>query len=226
MKNANEKIAVFLPCYNEEKTIYDTVKDFQRYLPEAMIIVLDNNSTDRTAEEALKAGAVVVNSPKQGKGYVIRQMFRGVKADICIVADGDYTYPACYAPKLADGIRNGYDMMIGDRLSKNYYADNKRFGHNFGNWLVCFLINIIYKANVADVMTGYRAFSKNFVKNISLESKGFEVETEMTIKAIKNGMSIGAIPIQYRERPEGSHSKLSTFKDGAKVLHTVFKYQR
>lgn len=221
MKENNHKIVVLLPCYNEEITIGKTIRDFRKYVPDAEILVYDNNSTDKTASIAVSEGAIVIHSPMQGKGNVIQQMFREVKADVYLVADGDYTYPARYATKLINGILLGYDMVVGDRLSGNYYSTNDRIGHGVGNWLVSTLIRTIYHGKITDVMSGYRALSKHFVSTIHPTSQGFEIETELSILAIRNRMKIGSVPIHCRNRPEGSESKLSTFKDGAKVLWTI-----
>lgn len=221
MQEKNKKKVVLLPCYNEEITIGKTVKDFRKYVPDAEILVYDNNSTDKTAYVAEKAGATVIHSPLQGKGNVVQQMFREVKADVYLIADGDYTYPAQYAKELIDGVLSGYDMVVGDRLSGNYYSTNDRIGHGFGNWLVCFLIKTIYNENVPDVMSGYRALSRQFVRTIHPTSKGFEIETELSILAIRHHMKIRSVPIHCRNRPEGSESKLSTVKDGAKILWTI-----
>lgn len=221
MKKNNHKIVILLPCYNEEITIGKTIKDFRKYVPDAEILVYDNNSTDKTASIAVSEGAIVIRSPMQGKGNVIQQMFREVKADVYLVADGDYTYPARYATKLINGILSGYDMVVGDRLSGNYYSTNDRIGHGVGNWLVSTLIRTIYHGKITDVMSGYRALSKHFVSTIHPTSQGFEIETELSILAIRNHMKIGSVPIHCRNRPEGSESKLSTFKDGAKVLWTI-----
>lgn len=217
-----EKIAVLIPCYNEELTIGKVVKDFKKNLPGADIYVYDNNSKDDTAKIAKKVGAIVKRERNQGKGNVVRSMFRDVDADIYVMVDGDDTYPADEVDKLVDAVRDGYDMVIGDRLSSTYYAENKRPFHNFGNDLVRMLINTIFKNNIKDVMTGYRAFSKKFVKTIAVVSPGFQIETELTITALEYRYDIKSIPIQYRDRPEGSSSKLNTISDGIKVLVTLF----
>ena len=217
-----EKIAVLIPCYNEELTIGKVVKDFKKNLPGADIYVYDNNSKDDTAKIAKKVGAIVKRERNQGKGNVVRSMFRDVDADIYVMVDGDDTYPADEVDKLVDAVRDGYDMVIGDRLSSTYYAENKRPFHNFGNDLVRMLINTIFKNNIKDVMTGYRAFSKKFVKTIAVVSPGFQIETELTITALVYRYDIKSIPIQYRDRPEGSSSKLNTISDGIKVLVTLF----
>ena len=217
-----DKIAVLIPCYNESKTIKKVVEDFKRELPEAKIYVYDNNSKDGTDEIAKKAGAIVRYERKQGKGNVIRSMFRDIDAECYIMTDGDDTYPAEDARKLCNAvIEMNADMVIGDRLSATYFTENKRPFHNFGNVLVRKLINIIYKSKIRDVMTGYRAFSYKFVKTFPILSKGFEIETEMTIHSLDKNMGIENIEIEYRDRPQGSESKLSTFSDGFKVLKTI-----
>ena len=217
-----EKIAVLVPCYNEELTVKKVVTDFKKHLPKADIYVYDNNSKDNTAKIAKKAGAIVREERNQGKGNVVRSMFRDIDADIYLMVDGDDTYPADEAHKLIDAVRDGYDMVIGDRLSSTYYTENKRPFHNFGNDLVRWLINKIFRNNIKDIMTGYRAFNKKFVKTIAVMSPGFQIETELTITALEYRYNIKSIPIQYRDRPEGSSSKLNTITDGAKVLLTLF----
>ena len=218
-----DKIAVLVPCYNESKTIAKVVTDFKKVLPEATIYVYDNNSTDGTDEIARQAGAVVRYEYRQGKGNVVRSMFRDIDAECYIMADGDDTYPAEFARELADKVleRNA-DMVVGDRLSSTYFTENKRPFHNFGNSLVRWSINKIFKSNVKDIMTGYRAFSYQFVKTFPVVSKGFEIETEMTIHAISMNMAVENVIIDYRDRPEGSESKLNTVSDGMKVLKTIF----
>ena len=217
-----DKIAVLIPCYNESKTIKKVVEDFKRELPEATIYVYDNNSNDGTDKIAKEAGAIVRYERKQGKGNVIRSMFRDIDAECYIMTDGDDTYPAEDARKLCNAvIEMNADMVIGDRLSATYFTENKRPFHNFGNVLVRKLINIIYKSKIRDVMTGYRAFSYKFVKTVPILSKGFEIETEMTIHSLDKNMGIENIEIEYRDRPQGSESKLSTFSDGFKVLKTI-----
>ena len=217
-----ETIAVLIPCYNEELTIKKVVNDFKKELPEAKIYVYDNNSKDNTAKIAKKAGAIVVPEFNQGKGNVVRSMFRDIDADIYVMVDGDDTYPADEVNKLIDEVKGGYDMVIGDRLSSTYYQENKRPFHNFGNDLVRWLINTIFKNNIKDIMTGYRAFSKKFIKTVAVMSPGFQIETELTITALEYRYNIKSIPIQYRDRPEGSTSKLNTVRDGIKVLLTLF----
>ena len=216
------KIAVLIPCYNESKTIAKVVKDYKEALPEADIYVYDNNSTDNTDEIAKKAGAIVRYESKQGKGNVIRTMFREIDADCYLMIDGDDTYPAENARQMCDYVlENGVDMVIGDILSSTYFEENKRPFHNLGNKMVRGLINKIFKSNIRDIMTGYRAFSYNFVKTFPILSKGFEIETEMTIHAIDKNFTLKEIPVQYRDRPEGSVSKLNTYKDGARVIKTI-----
>lgn len=217
------KIAIMIPCYNEELTVSKVVNDFKKAVPTADIYVYDNNSTDKTAQLAKEAGAIVVPAPIQGKGAVVKQMFKEIDAEVYIMVDGDDTYPADEVQKLIDGVLKGYDMVNGDRLSSTYYTENKRPFHNFGNRLVKFLINLRYHTDVKDIMTGYRGFSKRFVKSIKLEKNGFEVETEMTMWALKNKMKILEKPITYKDRPEGSESKLNTYKDGFKVIMTILR---
>lgn len=219
-----DKIAVLIPCYNESKTIEKVVKDFKNALPEAVIYVYDNNSTDGTDEIARQAGAVVRYEYQQGKGNVIRRMFREIDAQCYIMTDGDDTYPAEEARKLCEAVldRNA-DMVVGDRLSSSYFEENKRPFHNFGNSLVRAAINSMFKSDIRDIMTGYRAFSYLFVKSFPVMSKGFEIETEMSIHAIDKKMRVENVVIQYRDRPEGSESKLNTYSDGIKVLFTIMK---
>ncbi|MBR2577600.1 MAG: glycosyltransferase [Erysipelotrichaceae bacterium] len=222
-KEIKEKTAVLIPCYNEELTIRKVVSDFKRALPDADIFVYNNNSTDDTRKIALKAGAIVKDEFKQGKGNVVRSMFRDIDADVYVMVDGDDTYPAEEVDKLIKPVLEGKaDMVIGDRLSSTYYEENKRPFHGFGNSLVKGLINFLYKTDLNDIMTGYRAFSKKFVKCMPVMSDGFQIETEMTVFALVNNMSIVNVPITYRDRPAGSVSKLNTFKDGMKVLITLF----
>lgn len=223
-----DKIAVLIPCYNEEKTIEKVVTDFKRVLPEAVIYVYDNNSTDKTAELAKAAGAVVRHEYMQGKGNVIRRMFREVDAECYIMADGDDTYPAEASREMADIIlnRQGVDMVVGDRLSATYFQENKRPFHNFGNTLVRKAINLLFHTDVKDIMTGYRAFSYCFVKTFPVLSQGFEIETEMTIHAVDKRMQIENVVVDYRDRPEGSVSKLNTYSDGMKVLMTIMRLYR
>lgn len=225
-QRATPRIAVLLPCYNEEVTIGKVVRDFKTALPDASVYVYDNNSTDRTAEIAADAGAIVKQEPRQGKGNVIRAMFEDIDADVYIMADGDDTYPADAAPSMVAKILEGYDMVIGDRLSSTYFQENKRPFHNFGNRLVRGSINVLFGSHVTDIMTGYRAFSFAFVKTYPVLSRGFEVETEMTIHSLNNNLRLYEMPIQYRDRPEGSVSKLDTVGDGIKVLSTIFRMIR
>ena len=217
------KIAVLIPCYNESKTINKVIKDFKKALPEATIYVYDNNSTDGTDKVARKAGAVVKYEYKQGKGNVIRSMFRDIDAECYLMIDGDDTYSSECAREMVDNILNKKaDMVVGDRLSSTYFTENKRYGHNFGNKLVRFLINLIFKSDVSDIMTGYRAFSYNFVKSFPVLSKCFEIETEMTVHALDKNLGIKTVITKYRDRPDGSVSKLNTYADGFKVIKTIF----
>lgn len=225
-ENQNLSVAVLLPCYNEEVTIGKVVRDFKASLPDATIYVYDNNSTDRTAEIAEAEGAIVRREPRQGKGNVIRAMFEDIDADVYVMADGDDTYPADAAPAMVAKVLEGYDMVIGDRLSSTYFQENKRPFHNFGNRLVRGSINGLFGAHVTDIMTGYRAFSFTFVKTYPVLSRGFEVETEMTIHSLNNNLRLYEMPIQYRDRPEGSVSKLDTVGDGIKVMSTIFRMIR
>lgn len=219
-----DKIAVLIPCYNEEKTIEKVVKDAKAALPEAVIYVYDNNSTDQTVELAGKAGAVVRHEYCQGKGNVLRRMFREIDALCYIMVDGDDTYPMEYARTMANLVlEKNVDMVVGDRLSSTYFTENKRPFHNFGNSLVRSAINRLFDCEIKDIMTGYRALSYEFVKSYPVLSKGFEIETEMTIHAVFNQMSIENVIVDYRDRPEGSESKLNTYSDGMKVLSTIVK---
>lgn len=219
-----DKIAVLIPCYNESKTIEKVVTDFKRELPEATIYVYDNNSTDGTDKIAEAAGAVVRYEYQQGNGNVIRRMFRDIDAECYIMTDGDDTYPAEYAREMADKVlyRN-VDMVVGDRLSSTYFEENKRPFHNFGNSIVRNSINSLFKSDIKDIMTGYRAFSYMFVKTFPVLSKGFEIETEMSIHAVDKNLFVENVVIDYRDRPEGSESKLNTYSDGFKVLRTIFR---
>ena len=223
------RIAVLIPCYNEEQTIRNVVFSFKDTIPDALIYVYDNNSTDKTAAIAEKAGAIVCHEYRQGKGNVVRSMFRDIEADCYVMVDGDNTYPADVVQEMCALVLDGKaDMVIGDRLSSTYFAENKRRFHNFGNDMVRKVINILWKPKepILDVMTGLRAFSPLFVKSFPVLSQGFEVETEMTIHALDNNLLIRSIPVQYRDRPEGSQSKLKTYSDGAKVLLTIFNLFR
>lgn len=222
------EIAVLIPCYNEELTVAKVVNDFKEALPGAKIYVYDNNSTDKTVELAQKAGAIVRFETRQGKGNVVRTMFREIEADYYVMVDGDDTYPAEFAQKMIDeAINNHIDLVIGDRLSNGTYSsENKRNFHDFGNKLVLNLINFIFKSNLKDIMTGYRVFNRFFVKNFPALSEGFQIETEMSIFALTYKFKIAQLPIIYRDRPEGSFSKLNTLRDGfrvIKVLSTLFK---
>lgn len=221
------KIAVLIPCYNESKTIAKVVRDYKTALPEADIYVYDNNSTDGTDKIAEKAGAIVRYEYRQGKGNVIRSMFREIDADCYLMIDGDDTYPAENAKEMCDLVLNkGVDMVVGDRLSSTYFQENKRPFHNIGNKIVRGGVNIIFDSKITDIMTGYRAFSKLFVKHFPVLSKGFEIETEMTIHALDKNFLIQQVPVTYRDRPAGSVSKLNTYTDGAKVIMTIFKLFR
>lgn len=222
-----KKIAVLVPCYNEAKTIEKVVTDLKRVLPESTVYVYDNNSTDETAKIAEKAGAVVRNEYQQGKGNVIRRMFREIEAECYIMTDGDDTYPAESAVEMSRLVlEKNVDMVVGDRLSSTYFEQNKRPFHNFGNSIVRKSINTLFKSDIKDIMTGYRAFSYQFVKTFPVLSRGFEIETEMSIHAIDKNMSVENVVIDYRDRPEGSVSKLNTFSDGFKVIKTIMRLWR
>lgn len=222
MSASNEEIAVLIPCYNESRTIAKVVADYRAVLPTADIYVYDNNSSDGTDEIARAGGAIVRYERRQGKGNVIRTMFREINADCYLMIDGDDTYPAEDAAQMVSKILDeGYDMVIGDRLSSTYFTENKRPFHNTGNVLVRKLVNSFFHGNITDIMTGYRAFSPLFVKSFPVLSKGFEIETEMTIHALDKNFALTSIPVGYRDRPEGSVSKLNTFSDGFKVLKTI-----
>lgn len=217
-----KKIAVLVPCYNEELTIKAVINDFKNVIPDADIYVYDNNSKDKTAQIAREEGAIVVREYRQGKGNVVRSMFRDIEADVYIMVDGDDTYPAKDAYNVAKLVMEGKaDMAIGDRLSSTYFTENKRPFHNTGNRLVRALINKIFKSDIKDIMTGCRAFNRKFVKSFPVLSKGFEIETEMSIHALDKRFLIGEVEIDYRDRPDGSQSKLNTFRDGFKVLKTI-----
>jgi glycosyltransferase involved in cell wall biosynthesis len=222
------EIAVLVPCYNEELTIQKVIKDFKSQLPEAKIYVYDNNSSDKTIDKATEAGAIVGQEFTQGKANVIRRMFREIEADVYIMVDGDDTYPANEVKRLLEPVASGhFDVVIGDRLTNGTYsAENKRRFHQFGNNSVKFLINKLFKANLKDIMSGYRVFNKRFVKNYPVLCKGFELETEMSIFALNNGLAIKEIPVVFQDRPEGSFSKLNTFSDGRKVILTIFNLFR
>lgn len=219
----DKKIAILIPCYNEAQTIKKVVEDYKKALPEADIYVYDNNSTDGTDEIAKMAGAIVKYEYKQGKGNVIRSMFRDIEADVYLIIDGDNTYPSENACEMCELILEGKaDMVIGDRLSGTYFKENKRKFHNIGNKMVRNIINRMFNNNIKDIMTGYRAFSYDFVKGFPILSKGFEIEVEMTIHAVDKNFKIMEIPVKYRDREEGSFSKLNTYKDGMKVFSTIF----
>ncbi len=219
-----DKVAVLIPCYNEEKTIEKVVRDVKEALPEAVVYVYDNNSTDKTAELAVKAGAVLRYEYKQGKGNVIRRMFREIDAECYLMIDGDDTYPLDCAWELVDKVLNrNADMVVGDRLSSTYFTENKRPFHNFGNSLMRICINRLFRTDIKDIMTGYRAFSYEFVKTFPVVSTGFEIETEMTIHAVNYNMQVDNVIVQYRDRPEGSESKLNTYRDGMRVIKKMLQ---
>ena len=222
-----DKIAVLIPCYNEAATVKKVITDFKKVLPEAVIYVYDNNSTDNTAKLAKDAGAVVRYERQQGKGNVIRRMFSEIDAECYLLIDGDDTYPAdnaCEMVRLV--LEDETDMVVGDRLSSTYFEENKRPFHSFGNSLVRFSINALFHSDIKDIMTGYRAFSYRFVKTFPVLSKGFEIETEMSIHAVDKNMLVDNVIINYRDRPDGSESKLNTYSDGIKVLLTIFRLFR
>ncbi len=222
-----DKIAVLIPCYNEALTVGAVVSEWKSALPEATVYVYDNNSTDETAEIALSAGAVVRHEYRQGKGNVIRRMFREIDAEAYIMVDGDDTYGAEKAREMVELVlEKQSDMVVGDRLSSTYFNENKRRFHNFGNTLVRFSINMLFHSDIRDIMTGCRAFSFEFVKTFPVLSSGFEIETEMTIHALDKNMKIDNVVIPYRDRPVGSESKLSTVSDGLKVLKTILKLHK
>ena len=223
----NHKIAVLIPCYNESKTIAKVVSDFKKQLPEAEIYVYDNNSTDNTADIARQAGAIVRYEQRQGKGNVVRRMLADIEADCYLLVDGDDTYPSDNAKEMCDIVLNEhYDMVIGDRLSSTYFQENKRPFHDYGNRFVRYAINQIFHSDIKDIMTGYRALSRHLVMSVPLLSEGFEIETELTINVLDNQLRIKQIPVEYRDRPIGSTSKLSTFKDGIKIIGTIFRLFR
>lgn len=223
----NHKIAVLIPCYNESKTIAKVVGDFKKQLPEADIYVYDNNSTDNTADIARQAGAIVRYEQRQGKGNVVRRMLADIEADCYLLVDGDDTYPSDNAKEMCDIVLNEhYDMVIGDRLSSTYFQENKRPFHDYGNRFVRYAINQIFHSDIKDIMTGYRALSRHLVMSVPLLSEGFEIETELTINVLDNQLRIKQIPVEYRDRPIGSTSKLSTFKDGIKIIGTIFRLFR
>ena len=219
-----DSIAVLIPCYNEARTVAKVVADYRAALPQATVYVYDNNSTDGTADLAAVAGAVVRKERQQGKGNVLRRMFREIDAECYLLVDGDDTYPAEAAPEMVRAVRErGADMVVGDRLSSTYFTENKRPFHNFGNSLVRFCINRLFGSQIKDIMTGYRAFSFQFVKTYPVLARGFEIETEMSIHAVERNMRIENIVIEYRDRPAGSESKLNTYSDGLKVLRTIVR---
>ncbi len=222
-----DKIAVLIPCYNEEQTITKVVRDTLNALPEAAVYVYDNNSTDRTAQLAEAAGAVVRHEYKQGKGNVIRRMFREIDAECYLMVDGDDTYPLDCARELVDKVLLHHaDMVVGDRLSSTYFTENKRPFHNFGNSLMRAGINRLFHSHIKDIMTGYRAFSYEFVKTFPVFSKGFEIETEMTIHAVNYNMQVENVVVEYRDRPAGSVSKLNTYSDGLRVIRKMIQLYR
>ena len=226
-KTMMDKVAVLIPCYNESKTIEKVVMDFRKNLPEATVYVYDNNSTDHTAEIAKRAGAFVRYEKQQGKGNVIRRMLREIDAECYVMVDGDDTYPAEYAPEMVEKVLcDKADMVVGDRLSSTYFVQNRRPFHNLGNTLVRGAINALFRSEIKDIMTGYRALSYQFAKSFPVMSKGFEIETEMSIHAVDKNMSIANVIIDYRDRPEGSESKLNTYSDGMRVLITIFRLFR
>ena len=222
-----DEIAVLIPCYNESRTIEKVVTDYKKALPDAVIYVYDNNSTDGSADIAAAAGAIVRHEYMQGKGNVIRRMFAEIDAKCYVMVDGDDTYPADCAAQLVEPVlKRNADMVIGDRLSSTYFEENKRPFHNFGNTLVRGAINVLFHSDIRDIMTGYRAFSYRFVKTFPVLSKGFEIETEMTIHAIDKNMQMENVVVEYRDRPDGSESKLNTYSDGLKVLGTIIRLYR
>ncbi len=222
-----DKIAVLIPCYNEEQTVAKVVREAKEMLPEAVVYVYDNNSTDKTADLAEEAGAIVRREYVQGKGNVIRRMFREIEAACYILVDGDDTYPLQNAPEMAELVlEHNADMVVGDRLSSTYFTENKRRFHNMGNSVVRGSINRLFHCDIKDIMTGYRAFSYGFVKTFPVLSSGFEIETEMTIHAVFNHMQIENVVVEYRDRPDGSESKLNTFSDGFRVLRMILRLYR
>lgn len=218
-----QKIAVLIPCFNEEATVADVIKDFQQHLPDADIYVYNNCSTDNTASIAKACGATVVDAPIKGKGNTVKQMFHEVEADIYLMTDGDSTYMAKDAQTLIDTLNQGYDMVIGDRLASTYFTENKNPLRELGNKMVPFLVNTLFKGHITDIMTGYRAFSRDFVKNMNVKAHYFEIETEMAIYALTHGYKVTAIVIDYKDRPDGSKSKLHAIKDGTKVMWFIVK---
>lgn len=222
-----DKIAVLIPCYNEARTIGKVIADFKHFLPEAVIYVYDNNSSDDTVDIASAEGAIVRHEYKQGKGNVVRRMFREIDAECYIMVDGDDTYPADSAPTMVEKVLlHQADMVVGDRLSSTYHTENKRPFHNLGNMLVRKCINVLFHNDIKDILTGFRAFSYEFVKTFPVLSKGFEIETEMSIHAVDKNLSIENVIVDYRDRPMGSRSKLNTYSDGIKVLRTILRLYR
>lgn len=223
MEQETPRIAVLIPCYNEEKTVGNVISDFKTQLPEADVYVYDNNSTDATAAIAKQHGAIVVKEYRQGKGNVVRSMFRDIEADVYIMVDGDDTYPPTNVREMIAPILNGEaDMVVGDRLSSTYFAENRRQFHGGGNKFVKWLINSMFNSDIHDILTGYRAFSREFVKSMPVQSRGFEIETELTAYALHFNFLIKEVVVPYRDRPEDSVSKLNTFKDGVRILNTAF----
>ncbi len=221
------KVAVMIPCFNESQSIGNVVRDFLKILPDSDIYVYDNNSSDDTAGIAARAGAIVRKEPRQGKGNVMRSMFQDIDADIYVIVDGDDTYPAEAAPELIDAlVNNRADMVVGYRLSSTYFTENKRPFHNSGNRFVRMMINRLFNARLHDILSGYRVFSRDFIKNFPVMSSGFEIETEMTIHALDKNYRVCEVPIEYRDRGEGSESKLNTFSDGFRVIGTLFSLFR
>ena len=222
-----DKIAVLIPCYNEEQTIGKVVRDVKEVLPEAVVYVYDNNSKDRTIEVATKAGAIIRHEYKQGKGNVIRRMFREIDAQCYLMIDGDDTYPLDCAREMVNRVLEYHaDMVVGDRLSSTYFTENKRPFHNFGNSLMRFGINTLFRSDIKDIMTGYRAFCYEFVTTFPVVSQGFEIETEMTIHAVNYHMQVDNVIVEYRDRPEGSESKLNTYSDGMRVIRKMLQLYR
>jgi len=221
------KIAILIPCYNEELTVKNVINDFQHKLPDASIYVFDNNSTDKTAAIAEEAGAIVKREPRQGKGFVVEAMFRTIDADYYVMVDGDDTYPVDKVELMLSELKNSVDMVVGDRLSNGTYSkENTRVFHSFGNWLVKTMINRLFHVHLNDIMSGYRVFSKDFVKNYPALCDGFQVETDMTIFALDHNYVIKEIEISFQERPDGSESKINTYTDGARVIMTIFNLYR
>jgi glycosyltransferase involved in cell wall biosynthesis len=217
------RIAVVIPCYNEEITVGKVVSDFKKALPDAEVYVFDNGSRDRTAEMARAAGAYVVHSPLQGKGHVVRHAFRAIDADCIVLVDGDDTYPAEECPKLIEPVvKEGFDMVVGTRLQAHAGGAFRKF-HLFGNHMLSKLVSLLFGQKITDMLSGYRVFSRNFIDSVPLHSKGFEIETDLTLQSVSKGLSVKEIPVPYRARPEGSHSKLSTFTDGALILGFIFR---